>query len=187
MGKKSKLPPGSRVERLPTRIFEEDQPEFEVGEGEITPVTPAMEKRDALFEQLRGPRFEVGEGEVTPISDAEQKRDAFYATGAGRRAEKGSRSPMQEINAKAFKALQEKRSKKEAPTLVRDRHGMTTQLSDELREQPTGWNTITTQSGRKLRVPTFNPQGYKSPQQFIDELPEEEPRFLDGVLEFMDY
>jgi hypothetical protein len=173
--KKSKLPPGSRVERLPTRIFEEAPEEQD----------PKQAKRDVLFAIRDAERAEpqVNTGRAPPMymqPDGTTNVEPFYPHPA-------EQNPMQEINAKAFRALHEKRKKPKPATepVVRDRNGMLTPVSNEMRKRPTGWQTITRADGRRVRVPHFNPQGSVGAQEFIDTFEEEQPRFLDSVLSYL--
>ena len=164
------LPEGTRVERLPTRIFEEKQPEFDIeyGSGEVTPVvelgeaqmiSPAERKRDRLFDMLQRDR------------EQQAKRNELFER---RDAIRGRRKAQQ----RALQRAQEARA-------IRDEHGMIGELGAEMRRRPTGMQTIETADGRRLRVPHFNPRDSKSIAEFQEEVRKEEPRFIDSVLQYM--
>ena len=128
---KNKLPKGTRIQRLPTKIYE--------------------------------------------VSDEDRQRQQDFED---KMAENAYRAEEAQRRRQALQKAQEVK-------VIRDQQGMLSEMGPELARRPTGWNTIEREDGRRFRMPLYNPRDNVSPQQFIDSLDEEKPRFLDSVLDYL--
>lgn len=195
----NKLPKGTRVEYLPTRIFEEvPEDEYEknlrtkkqaVATGN-TSVYDAADRRNRMldavdagdvneYDRLQGnadepdPRIEKRDALFERLRQ-ERTRDKVFSKRADERGVKQAREARRDVLNRA-----------EDVRLMRDRNGMLTEVGPEMAKRPTGWYTVTRADGRRVRVPQFNPQGSVGAQEFIDTFEEEQPRFLDSVLSYL--